>query len=61
MSNFLVIGGTGVMGTSAIQAIREKYGDNAFCRSTAVFIDNSNACGWSRNFIDGRTYLFAGP
>jgi len=29
MSNFLVIGGTGVMGTSAIQAIREKYGDNA--------------------------------
>ncbi len=29
MNNFLVIGGTGVMGTAAIKAIREKFGDNA--------------------------------
>ena len=29
MSNFLVIGGTGVMGSAAIRAIREKYGDSA--------------------------------
>ena len=29
MSNFLVIGGTGVMGTAAIKAIREKYGSSA--------------------------------
>lgn len=29
MSNFLVIGGTGVMGTAAIQAIRERFGDTA--------------------------------
>ncbi len=29
MNNFLVIGGTGVMGTAAIQAVREKFGDTA--------------------------------
>ena len=29
MSNFLVIGGTGVMGTAAIKAVREKFGDTA--------------------------------
>jgi hypothetical protein len=29
MSNFLVVGGTGVMGTSAIKAVRNKYGNNA--------------------------------
>jgi hypothetical protein len=29
MGNFLVIGGTGVMGTSAIKAIREKFGGTA--------------------------------
>jgi hypothetical protein len=29
MNNFLVIGGTGVMGTAAIKAIREKFGDTA--------------------------------
>jgi hypothetical protein len=27
MNNFLVVGGTGVMGTAAIKAIREKFGD----------------------------------
>lgn len=30
MSNFLVIGGTGVMGTAAIKAIREKFGSSAY-------------------------------
>ena len=29
MNNFLVIGGTGVMGTAAIKAIHEKFGDTA--------------------------------
>jgi hypothetical protein len=29
MNNFLVIGGTGVMGTAAIKAIRETFGDQA--------------------------------
>ena len=29
MSNYLVIGGTGVMGTAAIKAIREKFGSSA--------------------------------
>jgi hypothetical protein len=29
MSNFLVIGGTGVMGTAAIKAVRERFGDSA--------------------------------
>ena len=29
MSNYLVIGGTGVMGTAAIKAIREKFGSTA--------------------------------
>ena len=29
MNNFLVIGGTGVMGTAAIKATREKFGDTA--------------------------------
>ena len=29
MGNFLVIGGTGVMGTAAIKAIRKKFGDSA--------------------------------
>lgn len=30
MGNFLVIGGTGVMGTAAIQAVRKAYGKSAF-------------------------------
>ena len=29
MNNFLVIGGTGVMGTAAIKAVRENFGDTA--------------------------------
>lgn len=29
MGNFLIIGGSGVMGTAAIQAVREVYGDDA--------------------------------
>lgn len=29
MKNFLIIGGTGVMGTEAIKSIREKFGDQA--------------------------------
>ncbi len=29
MNNFLVIGGTGVMGTAAIKAVRKKFGDTA--------------------------------
>lgn len=29
MSNFIVIGGTGVMGTAAIKALRDTYGDKA--------------------------------
>ena len=30
MRNILVIGGSGIMGTAAIQAVRETYGSNAF-------------------------------
>jgi hypothetical protein len=38
----------------------EKSGYKTFCGSTARLIHSSNACGWVRNFIDVRTYLFAG-
>ena len=43
MNNFLVIGGTGVMGTAAIKAVRENFGGTANIR-TAVTIDIAKSC-----------------